>query len=174
MSVIVCLTLVVRLAQRHRNITVVGDSDQSVYRFRGADIRNIIQFEDAFPDTTVVLLEQNYRSTQTILDAANAVIVNNVGRKDKDLWTDSGEGARIVRYYATDEGDESTWVASTVRQLSSERGAAWTTRTATARAAMIRLRTGKFRGTGSVPTGNSLRTAPRSTMLAASASLRRG
>ncbi len=107
------------------NVCVVGDSDQSVYRFRGADLRNIMQFEDAFADVTTIVLSQNYRSTQTILDAANAVIVNNVGRKDKDLWTDSGEGARIVRYYATDEGDESTWVASTVRQLSSERGAAW-------------------------------------------------
>ncbi len=107
------------------NVTVVGDSDQSVYRFRGADLRNIMQFEDAFADVTMIVLSQNYRSTQTILDAANAVIVNNVGRKDKDLWTDSGQGERIVRYFATDEGDESTWVASTVRGLSAERGAAW-------------------------------------------------
>ncbi|MGA0272480.1 MAG: ATP-dependent helicase, partial [Ilumatobacteraceae bacterium] len=107
------------------NVTVVGDSDQSVYRFRGADLRNIMQFEDAFADVTMIVLSQNYRSTQTILDAANAVIVNNVGRKDKDLWTDSGQGERIVRYFATDEGDESTWVASTARGLSAERGAAW-------------------------------------------------
>ncbi|MGB5755834.1 MAG: DNA helicase PcrA [Acidimicrobiales bacterium] len=109
--------LVVRLADAHRNVTVVGDSDQSVYRFRGADIRNIIQFEDAFPDTTVVLLEQNYRSTQTILDAANAVIANNFGRKPKSLWTDEGRGDRILRFHADDEIDESQFVASELAQL---------------------------------------------------------
>ncbi len=109
--------LVVRLASAHRNVTVVGDSDQSVYRFRGADIRNIIQFEDAFPDTTVVLLEQNYRSTQTILDAANAVIANNFGRKPKSLWTDEGSGDRIVRFHADDEVDESQYVAGELAQL---------------------------------------------------------
>jgi DNA helicase-2/ATP-dependent DNA helicase PcrA len=108
---------VVRLAAEHRNITVVGDSDQSVYRFRGADIRNIIQFEDAFPDTTVVLLEQNYRSTQTILDAANAVIANNFGRKPKDLWTESGAGERIVRFHADDELDEAQYVAGELARL---------------------------------------------------------
>jgi DNA helicase-2/ATP-dependent DNA helicase PcrA len=109
--------LVVRLAEAHRNVTAVGDSDQSVYRFRGADIRNIIQFEDAFPDTTVVLLEQNYRSTQTILDAANAVIANNFGRKPKNLWTDEGRGDRILRFQADDEVDESQFVASELAQL---------------------------------------------------------
>ncbi|MGI9595032.1 MAG: DNA helicase PcrA [Acidimicrobiales bacterium] len=109
--------LVVRLAERNRNVTVVGDSDQSVYRFRGADIRNIIQFEDAFPDTTVVLLEQNYRSTQTILDAANAVIANNFGRKPKSLWTDEGRGDKIIRFHADDEVDESQYVASELAQL---------------------------------------------------------
>ncbi len=109
--------LVVRLAAEHRNVTVVGDSDQSVYRFRGADIRNIIQFEDAFPDTTVVLLEQNYRSTQTILDAANAVIANNFGRKPKTLWTDEGRGDRIIQFHADDEVDESQYVASELAQL---------------------------------------------------------
>ncbi len=109
--------LVVRLASGHRNVTVVGDSDQSVYRFRGADIRNIIQFEDAFPDTTVVLLEQNYRSTQTILDAANAVIANNFGRKPKSLWTDEGSGDRIIRFHADDEVDESQYVAGELAQL---------------------------------------------------------
>jgi DNA helicase-2/ATP-dependent DNA helicase PcrA len=109
--------LVVRLAGGHRNVTVVGDSDQSIYRFRGADIRNIIQFEDAFPDTTVVLLEQNYRSTQTILDAANAVITNNDGRKPKSLWTDEGHGDKILRFHADDELDESQFVASELAQL---------------------------------------------------------
>ncbi len=89
----------------------------SVYKFRGADFRNIIDFEEAFPDVTTVILDQNYRSTQTILDAANAVIDNNVERKPKSLWTDSGSGERIVRYHAEDEGDEATWVAGTARQL---------------------------------------------------------
>lgn len=109
--------LVVRLADAHRQVTVVGDSDQSVYRFRGADIRNIIQFEDAFPDATVVLLEQNYRSTQTILDAANAVIANNFGRKPKSLWTEEGHGDKIIRFHAEDEVDESQYVASELAQL---------------------------------------------------------
>ena len=109
--------LVLQLAAAHRNVTVVGDSDQSVYRFRGADIRNIIQFEDAFPDTTVVLLEQNYRSTQTILDAANAVITNNFGRKPKSLWTEEGHGDKIIRFHADDELDESQFVASELAQL---------------------------------------------------------
>ena len=89
----------------------------SVYKFRGADFRNIIDFEEAFPDVTTVILDQNYRSTQTILDAANAVIDNNVERKPKSLWTDAGDGERIVRYHAEDEGDEATWVAGTARQL---------------------------------------------------------
>ncbi|MEE3186427.1 MAG: UvrD-helicase domain-containing protein, partial [Actinomycetota bacterium] len=80
--------IVLKLADDHRNVFVVGDSDQSVYAFRGADIRNILEFEKAFPDTSVVVLDQNYRSTQVILDAANSVIANNFGRKPKDLWTD--------------------------------------------------------------------------------------
>ncbi len=117
--------LVVRLAGGHRNVTVVGDSDQSIYRFRGADIRNIIQFEDAFPDTTVVLLEQNYRSTQTILDAANAVITNNFGRKPKSLWTDEGKGDRILRFHADDELDESQFVASELAQLHASGSYRW-------------------------------------------------
>jgi len=82
------------LAGEHRNIVVVGDSDQSVYKFRGADISNILDFEKAFPDATVVTLDQNFRSTQTILDAANAVITNNVSRKPKTLWTDRAPGRR--------------------------------------------------------------------------------
>jgi len=109
--------IVLLLAEGHRNVCIVGDTDQSVYKFRGADFRNILEFEEAFPDVTTVILDQNYRSTQTILDAANAVIDNNVERKPKSLWTDSGAGERIVRYHAEEEGDEATWVASTARQL---------------------------------------------------------
>ena len=89
----------------------------SIYAFRGADMRNIVEFEDAFPDTTVVLLEQNYRSTQTILDAANAVIANNVGRKPKELWTDHGAGDPIVRYHADDEVDEAGWITREIARL---------------------------------------------------------
>ena len=89
----------------------------SIYKFRGADIRNIIQFEEAFPDATVVLLEQNYRSTQTVLDAANAVISNNFGRKPKNLWTEAGAGDRIVRYHADDEVDEAQFVASELARM---------------------------------------------------------
>jgi len=89
----------------------------SIYRFRGADIRNILEFEEAFPDATVIVLEQNYRSTQTILDAANAVIANNVGRKPKELWTDEGDGHAIIRYHADDEADESQWVAHEIAKL---------------------------------------------------------
>src|SRR3954468_7103096 len=109
--------IVLLLAAGHRNITVVGDSDQSIYRWRGADMRNILEFEQAFPDVTTILLEQNYRSTQTILDAANAVIENNISRKPKTLWTESGRGNRIVRYHADDEGDEAQWVAHTIADL---------------------------------------------------------
>jgi ATP-dependent DNA helicase UvrD/PcrA len=117
--------IVLLLAGGHHNVTVVGDTDQSVYRFRGADYRNIMQFEDAFPDVTTVVLDQNYRSTQTILDAANAVIANNAARKPKNLWTDAGSGHRIVRYHAEDEGDEATFVASTARQLHDEHAHNW-------------------------------------------------
>jgi DNA helicase-2/ATP-dependent DNA helicase PcrA len=89
----------------------------SIYRFRGADMRNILEFEQAFPDVTTILLEQNYRSTQNILDAANAVIEHNASRKPKMLWTDAGRGDRIVRYHADDEGDEGQWVARTIADL---------------------------------------------------------
>jgi DNA helicase-2/ATP-dependent DNA helicase PcrA len=117
--------LAVLLAGEHRNIVVVGDSDQSVYKFRGADISNILDFEKEFPDATVVTLDQNFRSTQTILDAANAVITNNVSRKPKTLWTDQGAGAQIVRYRAEDEYDEAAWVAHEVTRLRREQGLRW-------------------------------------------------
>jgi DNA helicase-2/ATP-dependent DNA helicase PcrA len=109
--------LVLQLAGEHHNICVVGDSDQSIYRFRGADIRNILEFEEAFPDATVIVLEQNYRSTQTILDAANSVIANNLSRKPKELWTDEGHGHAIIRYHADDESDEGQWVAHEIAKL---------------------------------------------------------
>ena len=117
--------LILALGARHRNVCVVGDSDQSIYRFRGADLRNILEFEAAFPDVTVIVLEQNYRSTQTILDAANAVIDNNSTRKPKNLWTDQGHGSRIVRYHAEDEGDEARWVARTLTELHDTEGYRW-------------------------------------------------
>ena len=109
--------IVLLLGRGHGNVTVVGDSDQSVYRWRGADIANILEFEEAFPDTTTVLLEQNYRSTQTILDAANAVIANNQGRKPKNLFTEGAPGDRICRYRAEDERDEASFVAAEVLRL---------------------------------------------------------
>ncbi len=93
------------LAEANRNICVVGDDDQSIYKFRGANIRNILDFEKVYPDAKVVKLEQNYRSTQTILDAANAVISNNTGRKVKSLWTDRGEG-RKIRFLSADTAYE--------------------------------------------------------------------
>ncbi|HEY8544097.1 MAG TPA: DNA helicase PcrA [Acidimicrobiales bacterium] len=117
--------LVLLLAAEHRNVCVVGDQDQSIYKFRGADMRNIVEFEDAFPDTTVVLLEQNYRSTQTILDAANAVIANNLSRKPKDLWTERGKGDPIVRYRADDEVDEAQWIAREIARLHDETELRW-------------------------------------------------
>ncbi len=97
----------------------------SIYAFRGADIRNILEFEDAFPDTTVILLEQNYRSTQTILDAANAVIANNFGRKPKELWSDKTHGPKIRRYHADDEADEGQWVAQEMFRLHDEGEVRW-------------------------------------------------
>src|SRR4051795_9656525 len=109
--------LVMLLGREHRNVCVVGDSDQSVYRFRGADIRNILEFEEAFPDATVIVLEQNYRSTQTILDAANAVIANNLMRKPKALWTEQVGGELITRYHAEDEDDEARWVCREMARL---------------------------------------------------------
>ncbi len=108
--------LVLSLARKHRNVMVVGDSDQSIYRFRKADIRNILEFEEAFNDSTVIVLEQNYRSTQTILDAANAVIANNMMRKPKSLWTEQSGGELITRYHAEDERDEASFVVDEIRK----------------------------------------------------------
>ncbi len=99
-------------------LMVVGDADQSIYAFRGANIRNILDFEQDFPNATSILLEQNYRSTQTILTAANAVITNNKGRKDKWLWSDAGDGDRIVGYVADDERDEARFVSDEIDKLS--------------------------------------------------------
>ena len=109
--------MITMLSEQHRQVCVVGDGDQSIYRFRGADIRNILEFETAFPDAQVVLLEQNYRSTQTVLDAANAVIENNEGRKPKELWTEAGPGDKIMRYFADDEIDEAQWVAHELARI---------------------------------------------------------
>ena len=117
--------LVLMLGKEHRNVFVVGDADQSVYRFRGADVRNIIDFERAFEDVTVVLLEQNYRSTQRILSAANAVIANNLGRKPKNLWTDQTSGDPIVCYQATDEYDEARWVVREAYRLHDDEQFRW-------------------------------------------------
>ncbi len=109
--------LVRLLTSQHRNLCVVGDSDQSIYRWRGADIRNINEFEKDFPDARIILLEQNYRSTSTILDAANAVISNNGGRTPKRLWTDLGVGDPIITFEAQDEQDEAAFVAEEIAQL---------------------------------------------------------
>jgi DNA helicase-2/ATP-dependent DNA helicase PcrA len=98
-------------------LMVVGDADQSIYAFRGADIRNIMDFEQDFPSAQTILLEQNYRSTQTILTAANSVIGNNKGRKPKRLWTDAGEGSRIVGYVSDDEHDEARFVSEEIDKL---------------------------------------------------------
>jgi DNA helicase-2/ATP-dependent DNA helicase PcrA len=114
--------LVQMLASEHRNLAVVGDADQSIYRFRGADIRNILDFERDFPDATRVTLDRNYRSTQTILDAANAVIAHNTQRLEKHLWTDSGSGAPVVRYRAENAQDEAAFVAEEVDRLVDEHG----------------------------------------------------
>jgi DNA helicase-2/ATP-dependent DNA helicase PcrA len=101
-------------------LTVVGDADQSIYAFRGATIRNIAEFETDYPAATTILLEQNYRSTQTILSAANAVIERNPDRKPKRLWTDAGAGERIVGYVADDEHDEAAFVAEEIERLRRE------------------------------------------------------
>jgi DNA helicase-2/ATP-dependent DNA helicase PcrA len=103
-------------------LAVVGDADQSIYAFRGATIRNIVEFEQDYPDARTILLEQNYRSTQTILRAANSVIAKNPDRRPKNLWTDSGDGAKIVGYVADSEHDEAAFVARQIDSLGDEHG----------------------------------------------------
>jgi DNA helicase II / ATP-dependent DNA helicase PcrA len=112
--------LIRRLAEAHRNIAVVGDPDQSIYKWRGADLRNILDFEQDFPDACVVRLEQNYRSTQTILDAATAVISQNRNRKDKRLWTDRTGGSKIVYFRGNDELEEADFITRSIKQYRSE------------------------------------------------------
>lgn len=107
--------LVNLLAQRFKNLCVVGDADQSIYGWRGANMENILNFEHDYPDAKTVMLEQNYRSTQTILDAANEVIENNIYRKDKKLWTENGEGDKISYYRAQSENDEAHFVVQKIR-----------------------------------------------------------
>jgi DNA helicase-2/ATP-dependent DNA helicase PcrA len=111
--------LVRALAARHRNITVVGDDDQSIYKWRGADVRNILEFEQDYPDATVVTLAQNYRSTKTILAAAHAVIQHNPHRHEKELWTSNDDGVPITVYEAFDGSDESRFVVDRIRALTS-------------------------------------------------------
>src|SRR5712691_10260354 len=108
------------LTQEHRNLCVMGDPDQSVYRWRGADLRNILDFETDYPDCRVIALEQNYRSTKRILDIASTVIAHNTARKDKRLWTENGEGERAEVYRAWDENEESAFVAQKIRALRGE------------------------------------------------------
>ena len=114
--------LVNLLAARYRNVCVVGDADQGVYSWRGATIQNLLDFERDYPDATVFLMEQNYRSTQNILAVANALIAHNVHRKPKTLWTDLGTGELVVRFRAEDEHEEAGFVAEEVERLTGEEG----------------------------------------------------
>ncbi len=112
--------LIYLLASKHRNLCVVGDDDQSIYKFRGANIKNILDFEKHFPDAQIIKLEQNYRSTKNILDAANAVIAHNRKRKGKDLWTDGEAGDEICIYHGDDERDEAGFVTKEIDRMVSE------------------------------------------------------
>ena len=112
--------LIKRLAEMRRNLAVVGDPDQSIYKWRGADLKNILDFETDFSDTVIVRLEQNYRSTQVILDAASAVIQQNRNRKDKRLWTDRKGGAKIVYYRGGDELEEADFIAKSIKRARAE------------------------------------------------------
>lgn len=117
--------LLKHLAAKRRNLCVVGDDDQSVYGWRGADVRLILQFEHDYPDASVLKLEQNYRSTRTILEAAYGVVRNNKGRKDKKLWTENEEGLPLVMHEAENEQEEAAWIAQRVRQAVKEGGQKW-------------------------------------------------
>ncbi|HEY3316343.1 MAG TPA: DNA helicase PcrA [Bacillota bacterium] len=110
------------LAKKNRNLSVVGDDDQSIYRWRGADLRNILEFEQDYPEVKVVKLEQNYRSTGKILDAANAVVRNNLGRKEKTLWTANPAGEPALFYQAENEYDEAAFVGHEIRRLKAQEG----------------------------------------------------
>jgi len=116
------------LGAAHGNVCVVGDDDQSIYSWRGADIRNILDFERDYPSATVVKLEQNYRSTQLILDAAHAVVTNNASRKDKKLWTENSGGRPIARFEAYNEEEEAEWIARQIEELTGGRGTILTRR----------------------------------------------
>lgn len=110
------------LAQANRNLCVVGDDDQSIYKFRGANIGNILNFEDDYSDVQKITLDQNYRSTQNILDAANSVISNNKGRMGKSLWTSNGDGNRVYVYTGTNEYDEARYIARQIKKHFDEQG----------------------------------------------------
>lgn len=114
--------LISLLSRKHGNLCVVGDDDQSIYSFRGADITNILNFEDEYKDATVIKLEQNYRSTSNILSAANNVITNNNKRKNKKLWTDKGQGSKIQRYQAFSEHDEAQFVVTQIKDNVNNKG----------------------------------------------------
>jgi DNA helicase-2/ATP-dependent DNA helicase PcrA len=116
------------LAARHRNLCVVGDDDQAIYSWRGADLRNILEFERDWPDAAVITLERNYRSTQLILDAAHAVVSRNSGRKPKKLWTDRAGGAPIGTFEAYNEEEEADWIARRIEELTDPRAGALTHR----------------------------------------------
>jgi DNA helicase-2/ATP-dependent DNA helicase PcrA len=114
--------LVNQLAAKHRNVCVVGDADQGIYSWRGATIQNLLDFEHDYPDATEFILDQNYRSTRTILEVANALIEHNLQRKPKNLWTDSEHGSPVVRYRAEDEHQEAWFIAGEVERLVSDEG----------------------------------------------------
>jgi superfamily I DNA/RNA helicase len=114
-----------RLCEQHRNLCVVGDDDQSIYGFRGAELSNILEFEHRFPDAKVITLDQNYRSTETILRAANAVIARNTNRKEKTLWSQEGVGKPLAIVCANDENDEATFVALYLKELKAELKLKW-------------------------------------------------
>lgn len=113
------------LAAKSRNICVVGDDDQSIYLFRGADVKLILKFEEDYPEAKILKLEQNYRSTQTILEAAYGVVRHNVHRKDKKLWTENPEGPPIVKYEALNEQEEAVWILNKVREIIKKGGKTW-------------------------------------------------